>query len=178
MASTLSKSVLSKYRNHTFVETGTLWGDGVALAIECGFQKIISIEIDSKLVNHSISRFEEQINSGQVLIVQGDTVEVFEDIIKSIDNPTTFWLDAHWDGGVLGTYKCPLPAELEMIATMTRCDHTLLIDDRRLFGDINNTWGGTVTELEIMTAIAKINPDYRIYYEDGFIPNDIIVAKV
>lgn len=110
--------------------------------------------------------------------MQGDTVDVFEQVVKSIDQPTTFWLDAHWDGGVLGTYKCPLPFELEVIANLPVRNHTLLIDDHRLFGDINNTWGGTVTELQIMTAVAKINPDYRVYYEDGFVRDDIIVAKI
>lgn len=174
----ITKTVLSKYVNHTFVETGTLFGDTVQLALELGFQRIISIEIDANLVANSMNRFAEHIATGRVQIVQGDTVDVFEQVVKSIDQPTTFWLDAHWDGGVLGTYKCPLPFELEVIANLPVRNHTLLIDDRRLFGDINNTWGGTVTELQIMTAVAKINPDYRVYYEDGFVRDDIIVAKI
>ena len=33
----------------TFIETGTLWGNGVDYALESGFDKIISIEINSQL---------------------------------------------------------------------------------------------------------------------------------
>ena len=38
MSTTLSKSVLSKYKNDIFVETGTLWGEEIEGAIECGFK--------------------------------------------------------------------------------------------------------------------------------------------
>ena len=35
-------------------------------------------------------------------------------MIKKVDAPATFWFDAHWDGGPMGDYKCPLPFELEI----------------------------------------------------------------
>ena len=47
-----------------------------------------------------------------------------------------------------------------------------------MFGDENTTWGYTIDEEGIMESIIDINKDYKISYEDGCIPNDIIVAKI
>ena len=57
MSTTLSKSVLSKYKNDIFVETGTLWGEAVEVAIECGFKKIYTVDIDPKKVEYSRKNF-------------------------------------------------------------------------------------------------------------------------
>jgi hypothetical protein len=54
----------------------------------------------------------------------------------------------------------------------------LLIDDRRLFGVSSHQWGREVTEAGVLEAIAAINAEYQIAYEDGFVPNDIITARV
>ena len=84
----------------------------------------------------------------------------------------------HWDGDVLGEYKCPLPFELEALLSHPIKKHTLLIDDRRLFGVEGTTWGYTIDEDGIMESISDINKDYKISFENGCVPNDIIVAKV
>ena len=57
MTTTLSKSVLSKYKNDIFVETGTLWGEAVEVALECGFKKIYTVEIDPDKVKFSQQKF-------------------------------------------------------------------------------------------------------------------------
>ena len=57
--------------------------------------------------------------------------KIFKDVISKIDSSATFWLDAHWDGDVMGEYKCPLPFELEALLSHPIKEHTLLIDDRR-----------------------------------------------
>lgn len=67
---------------------------------------------------------------------------------------------------------------------ITFCDiktHTILVDDRRLL--IKSTNEGLdgnfdITENEIGTAIMKINPEYKIKYEDSHIKDDIIVAYI
>lgn len=178
MSTTLSKEVLNKYKNKNFVETGTLWGEAVKIALECGFEKIYSIEIDPKKVKFNQEKFSEEIKKGKVVIVEGDTFEVFGDVLKQIEGTITFWLDAHWDGDVEGKYKCPLPFELENISKMDSKSNTLLIDDRRLFGDKRSTWGWEITEKQIIEKIISINSKYRISYENGHVPNDIIIAKV
>ena len=67
MSTTLSKSVLSKYTNDIFVETGTLWGEAVEVAIECGFKKIYTVEIDPDKVKFSQQKFAKEIESGQII---------------------------------------------------------------------------------------------------------------
>lgn len=179
MSSTLSKEVLQKYKkNNVFVETGTLWGDGVAVALECGYSKVISIEIDPERVVANSKRFAKEIADGRVELVEGDTFDVFEGIVEGLEEPATFWLDAHWDndGAPIGEYKCPLPFELDTIAKSEFKMHTLLIDDRRLFGDRASTWGNTIDESAIYEQITAINKSYFITYEDGHVENDVIVA--
>ena len=85
MTTTLSKSVLSKYKNDIFVETGTLWGEAVEVAIECGFKKIYTVEIDPDKVKFSQQKFAKEIESGQVEVIEGDTFKVFPDLIKKVD---------------------------------------------------------------------------------------------
>ena len=178
MSTTLSKSVLSKYKNDIFVETGTLWGEAIEVAIECGFKKIYTVDIDPKKVEHSRKKFAKEVKSGQVEVLEGDTFKMFPDILKKIDAPATFWLDAHWDGGPMGDYKCPLPFELEALLTHPIKTHTLLVDDRRIFGAIGSNWGEDLDEELLIEAMIDINPDYKISFEDGCVPNDIIVAKL
>ncbi len=178
MSTTLSKSVLSKYKNDIFVETGTLWGEAIEVAIECGFKKIYTVDIDPKKVEHSRKKFAKEVKSGQVEVLEGDTFKMFPDILKKIDAPATFWLDAHWDGGPMGDYKCPLPFELEALLAHPIKTHTLLVDDRRIFGAIGSNWGEDLDEELLIEAMTDINPDYKISFEDGCVPNDIIVAKL
>lgn len=179
MSTTLSKEVLLKYKkNDIFIETGTLWGDGVQIALECGFEKIISIEIDAERTKVNSERFKKEIEEGRVELIEGDTFDVFYDIVNSLESPATFWLDAHWDndGAPIGEYKCPLPYELDVIGESLIKTHTLLIDDRRLFGDEESTWGSSISEKEIEEKLIDINPSYFIAYEDGHVEDDIIVA--
>lgn len=174
----LSKKVLEKYPNKYFVETGTHIGNSVQLALDCGFEKIITMEINPEKVNHAKERFSEEIENKKVIIFEGDTVDVFPEAIKLLDAPATFWLDAHWDDGPKGEYLCPLPIELELLSNNPIKEHTLLIDDRRLFGVPGTTWGHTIDEEGILESIFDINSEYKISYEDGCVANDIIVAKI
>lgn len=176
MASTLSKEVLEKYKNDIFVETGTYLGGGVEVALECGFKKIYSMEIDLEKVKYNAEKFQKEIEAGIVELYHGDTFHLFQHVIEKIDKPATFWLDAHWDGGVLGVYRCPLPFELDALLNHSIKEHKILIDDRRLFGQ--GSWGQGINEQSLIAQILKINSNYNIVTEDGYIPNDILAAKL
>lgn len=56
--------------------------------------------------------------------------------------------------------------------------HTLLVDDRRIFGQLGSNWGEDLDEELLIEAMTDINPDYQISFEDGCIADDIIVAQV
>lgn len=186
MLTTLSKEVLEKYPNEIFVETGTAGGHGTQIAIDCGFKKIYTIENDSNVVLKAKQRFKNEIESGIVEVVEGDSFKVFANILDKIDKPATFWLDAHWEGSnlvgqfgsVRGEYKCPLPFELELFLSHKIKNHTILVDDKRMIGNSISIWGDDLDLNLIIEAIMDINPDYQISYENGYCPEDIIVAHL
>jgi L-rhamnose mutarotase len=63
--------------------------------------------------------------------------------------------------------------ELKQIKDHSIKNHTILIDDRRLFGTADFL---DISEDTIKAAILEINPNYQFSYENGFIENDILVA--
>lgn len=171
----LTLEYLSKYGNgHTFVETGTYLGDTVQLAIDANFQHIHSTELDNDLCVAAAKLFEDK---PQVNIWHGDSVDTLKDILNCIDGPATFWLDAHASGHLPGGKSggSPVLDELRVIATHPCKEHTIFIDDRRLFG--SNEWSG-VKEQDALDILKTINPMYNFYYLNGHIPGDILCATV
>jgi len=170
----LTTTLLSKHPNRIFVETGSQFGYGIDVALKCEFEKIYSVDIDSKYHAHCSTKFKDQVESAQVELYIGDSAKMLKDILSKIDEPVTFWLDAHggWGGG--GTV-CPVIKELEQIAQHGIKDHTILIDDRRMFGKV---WGVGLKEEDVINLLKEINPDYKIEYANGCEPKDIIVAYV
>jgi hypothetical protein len=173
ITTTLSKEVLSKYLNPYFLETGTANGDCVELALKVGFEKIFSIELDESLQNENIQKYQFFINEGKIDLITGDSLWEMSNIIPSLDKPTTFWLDAHQDFGPKGTKRCPLYEELSAIKYSSIKTHTILIDDMRMLGQ---WWGEGINVSELKNKILEINSDYKFVFEDGFAPNDILVA--
>lgn len=176
ISTTLPKNVLNKYLNYYFFETGTANGSCVKLALSCGFEKIISIEIDVERQIKNSEIFQKEILEKKVFLFTGDSLIVMKDIIKTIDKPTTFWLDAHVDEGISGLKKCPLYEELEVISKSNIKNHTILIDDISYFG-AKNHWGEGIYLEEIKQKILEINPNYKFSFEDGHLPNDILIAN-
>ena len=175
LQTTLSKKVLEKYLNPYFVETGTSDGSGVSLALQFEFKKIFSVELDEPLQKQNIDKFTNEINSKKLSLIIGDSLFELCNIINDLDERTTFWLDAHVDFGPKGLKKCPLYEELECIAKSDIKNHTILIDDMRILG---SHWGEGIYLDELKKIILNINPEYKFKFEDGFVPNDILVAYV
>ena len=173
ITTTLSKEVLLKYLNPYFLETGTADADCVRLALEVGFEKIISIELNETLQNENIQNHQKLINDGKVELVTGDSLWEIINIIPKLDKPTTFWLDAHVDFGPMGTKRCPLYEELSAISTSSIKTHTILIDDMRILG---GHWGEGISVIGLKEKLLEINPNYKFTFEDGHAPNDILVA--
>jgi len=177
ISTTLPTQVLSKHLNSYFFETGTANGSCVALALSCGFEKVISIEIDADRQLKNCNMFKKEISEGKVELLTGDSLLVMKDVIGSINKPTTFWLDAHVDEGVSGIKKCPLYEELETISTNFIKTHTIMIDDISYFGTKNH-WGEEISLETIKRKLLDINPSYKFSLENGNIPNDILVAYI
>jgi hypothetical protein len=173
ITTTLPKEVLSKYLNPYFLETGTANADCVRLALEVGFEKIYSIELDSILQNENTIKYQSQINEGKVNLITGDSLWELTNLIPELDKPTTFWLDAHVDFGPMGTKRCPLYEELSAIKMSNIKTHTVLIDDMRILG---GHWGEGISIEGLKNRLLEINPEYKFTFENGFAPNDILVA--
>ena len=173
----------ARYANPIFVETGTYLGRGVGRALQAKFGKVISIEIDDGLYEQACEKFANEIEQGRVVLVHGDSVSSMEKVVATLDDRATFWLDAHTqdyniENGTQGEQNCPLYAELDAIGRSSRNDHTLLIDDLRL---IRKRWawsGHDVTEDGLKDRIKAINPAYEFSYENGYEPDDVLVAEV
>jgi hypothetical protein len=167
-----SKEIFQKYLNPLFIETGTWHGDGVQQALDAGFKNVVSFELSTELHYLCSKRFEGNFD---VTLFQGDSAEELPKFIKHITTPITFWLDGHFSGGdtAMGKQNTPLLEELEAIKAHPIKTHTILIDDLR--GWYKETQG--FDTLDLMKKILEISPNYVFTLEDGYVPNDILVAK-
>lgn len=171
-----------KYKNNYLVESGIQLGYGIDDALHCGFPNVRSIEISPSYYARAQERFKD---NPKVKLYFGDSVTMFYDIIKDINEPITFWLDGHYSwGGESGFNKehvCPVLMELEQIKKHPIKTHTILVDDRRLF--VPSSCGGmdgcfNLSEKDVIAKILEINKDYKIIYDDGYCKDDIIVAYI
>ena len=117
--------IKNKYDSKVFVETGTMFGDGVEYALGFGFDKIISIEIEPAIHETASNNYE---NNNKVEIILGDSSKVLPECLSAINGNAIFWLDAHFpgaDAGISSYESCkqmeydtrvPLEAELTAIS--------------------------------------------------------------
>lgn len=171
-----STEIFHKYLNRIFVETGSNNGNGIAKALDAGFQEIYSIELSKDLYETCTKRFVGHTN---VHLYQGDSAKDLKKILSNINDEATFWLDSHYSGfynsSAIGDINNPILEELAQIAEHHIKTHTLLIDDVRLFG----TFIFDFIELdEVIDFIKTINPNYTFSYENGYEANDVLVAKI
>ena len=139
-----------------FVETGTAQGHSLALAATVKeFASLHSVEIMPDLVAAARMRFGAD---ARIQIWEGDSRHCLPMILRDLpDEPTLFWLDAHFPGAHSGAEydaepdaKKRLPLEDEIAAIRKARGNTgdvLLIDDARIYqpgpygaGDLPADW--------------------------------------
>lgn len=172
----ITKENLEKYGNgNVFVETGTYLGETVDMVLETKlFKKIYTIELNDELFFAAQLKYE---GNEIVSLKHGDSIDCLKEIVASLKEPATFWLDAHASGHLVGGKSggSPVLDELDIIASSPIKTHTIIIDDCRLFG--SNEWSFVKKE-DAIEKLMKINPDYNIHYLDGHIRNDVLWATV
>ena len=121
-----------KYELKQLIETGTYFGDMVE-AMKKEFDRIYSIELSMELFEKARDRFRNEKN---VEIVQGDSAIVLANLVPKLQQPTLFWLDGHYFGGLTAKGDTNTPIMDEIIHIMKASDfhHIILIDDARAFG--------------------------------------------
>lgn len=174
MSMSLPRDTLLKFPGRVFVETGTNSGDGVALALQCGFERVVSIELSDHYFALATARFADD---PRVTILHGDSGAVLAQAIADFREPLTFWLDGHTTPGMSLTAQapCPILQELKAIAAHAIKTHTILVDDVRCF---STPVLDDISVAEIEAAVRAINPAYRITYERGTTDGDVLAAVV
>ncbi len=127
------KEYAQSYDLRILVETGTCYGDMVE-AMKDAFETIYSIELSHMLFSKARLRFQKNSN---IHLLEGDSAKVLGEVVKGIDAPALFWLDAHYSADVTtkGENETPIYDELNSIFRFSPDrGHVIIIDDARCFG--------------------------------------------
>lgn len=172
---TLPLELLKAHPTPYFLETGTSNCAGVETARHIDYERIYTIDVDRLCWFDAVGRYHEV---SRITPLCGDSSFWLRALVSILDKPTTFWLDAHDDGGPCGMKRCPIIDELYHIGVSGISGHVILIDDRRCFGSPDG-WAPNITEAQVREAILQINPNYQIAIADSLqFPQDIIVARL
>ena len=166
------------------IETGSHLGDGINKFIENGFERIVSIEIDTILFEHCKNRFRD---NESVEMVNGNSVDYLRENIQKMPDEVLFFLDAHFSGGITSYadgQKVPLLEELEIILSGFMGDTcSIIIDDADYFsedekdfaGEDYEWWSG-ITESKVLDVLAA-HPKFSFehYYAED---KKVYVVKV
>jgi hypothetical protein len=174
----LTTQIASNYPNQVFVETGAYEGVGISAAIDAGYKRIISIEIAEIYLNLCKEKFKDK---PCVELVLGDSADILGDVISTINEPITFWLDGHYSGGnkPKGKYLSPLLQELEYIKAHKIKEHTILIDDVWCWKEKDNIYHNGFDIDTLVNNIKEINSKYKIEFIDGAcFKSDILLARL
>lgn len=159
---------IKRYSLELFVETGTYKGKMV-YAAQPYVKEIYSIELDE---THCLNAQKRFAGFSNVHIIQGQSGEVLPEVLKKIDQPCLFWLDAHYSGGstAKADLETPIMQEMECILNHKRVsEHVILIDDARLFIGENDY--PTLSTLQ--SFVLNMQPDW--IFE---VTNDIIRTRL
>jgi len=153
-----------------YIETGTYRGDGVKLVLG-HYAHIYTIELSEHWAQYNQQQF---VDRPEVHVLSGDSKQVLPELLKSIADPVTIYLDAHYSGGTtaFGEEETPLLAELDLLLTRSQPD-IIIIDDCRLLGQagtcgagdsdpiyptMNYDWRAITAE----TIVDRLKPNYLI----------------
>lgn len=169
---------LKKYLSPVFVETRIFQGEGIERALASGFRKIISIASSEKRYKNGCEKFAQQIASGQVELIYGNSQSVLADVVTKLDQPATFWLDTRHNRATGEDENFSLDREINTISSHQLKSHTILIDNLRSFSQSHGIKSHNITLGGLIEKIAAINSDYQIGFEQGRETNDVLVASL
>jgi hypothetical protein len=163
-----------KNKNNNFIETGSFFGDGIDLALQSGFKKIISFEIDFNLYTHCVNRLKD---NPEVELILGDSAfELKKFLDKNRETSFTYWLDGHYSSGITGCGIKEFPIMEELIAILDRdvYNEVIYIDDMRIISELSSD----INLEEIKKLIYLYKPKCKISFESSDMdPEDILVIE-
>lgn len=121
-----------KFGPRVFIETGTFRGETLAF-LEKDFNRLVSLELSREFFLAARKKFE---NHPKIELLFGDSADLLQGVLASVDEKALIWLDAHYSGKdtALGPQETPIIKELDMVFSQSRARHVILIDDAREFG--------------------------------------------
>ena len=157
------KGYAERFSVRTLIETGTYQGAMVE-SCKSEFKRIYSVELSRSLFESALKQFASDKN---VSLLQGDSAEILPKLLKSIDEPCLFWLDAHYSGGntALGQTMTPIFDELERIFEHRVKNHIILVDDACDFIGAE----GYPTVAELKTFVLTRRPGWSFEVRDDII---------
>lgn len=152
-----------RYSLNTMIETGTLTGE-MGFAMKGLFARFVTIELSPELHAAAARRLAPFKN---VQCLRGDSSVVLPSLLKQIQEPCLFWLDAHYSGSVTakGDIETPVSVELEAALNHPTHGHVVLIDDARCFDGTHDY--PRIADLQ--ESVLALRPDLEFTVE-----NDII----
>lgn len=175
-----------KGNHNILVETGSYKGDGIVLAMQAGYKRILSMDIDGANIAHCQDRFElipddtnkRPAKNGHINVTCADSAIGLLKMMKYVNEPAMIWLDAHsqlFDDEPPAVNPFPLLMELEQLKKHPVKTHTILIDDILILTHPDVTgWSKDVIE----NALLMINPAYKLTYLSNPVVNNILMAHV
>ena len=163
----IDRGTLQRHLNGVFVETGAGPCIGSRTALELGVPRVFVIEFDPEIYERAVDRYRGE---PRVQVVFGDAGKVLSEVIALINEPITFWLDAHGKSPETKPRLAskPLLQELAAIAAHPlRLQHTVLIDDYDVV--LRPGTARHLTDTNVRDALRKINPHFRLSRVDGLI---------
>ena len=168
----LSTCGISKEDIPYFVETGTYHGDSTREAAKV-FENVHTIEIMDDLWSENVSTNKE-LGIDNIECHHGDSLVTLPSIVKSIDKPCFWFLDAHQSGPDTGNNGewVPLLKELDIILG-NKVEGIFVIDDVRLF---SKHWDWAAVSLE---SISNLFGKHGYDVSESYLMNDryILSAK-
>ena len=153
----------------TFVETGTHKGRTAEWASGL-FKKVITIEGSEKWYQATKERLAAVTN---IEILFGHSAQLLPEVVRRLEGPAVFWLDAHWSGRQTAGAEdqCPLLSEIAAV-NGSSLEHFVLIDDARLFLSPPEPPHNIDQWPEIAAVLAALNGTrrkYAVIFEDAII---------
>ena len=121
-------------------------------------------------LDESFNKKQEYFDN-RVKLINGDSSVEIKDILKDINEPCCFWLDAHSgkESYARGGKDVPLIQELEQIKNHSIKNHIIAIDDAHFLGDCHYNKHGEITcdythvTYEVLkNKLLEINPKFDI----------------
>jgi hypothetical protein len=150
------RRIASRHQATILVETGTLAG-GTLVACLDDFERLFSIELSEALYAAASERLAF---TQKVQLYLGDSATELPKILRGLNCPAVFWLDAHYsgDGTARAEIDTPIENELKLIASHNVTKHIIAIDDIRHFDGTD----GYPTFIELTNLSNELWPNHRL----------------